>query len=109
MAGRFAEQLDVLEQAWRGEPVAVHGRFVDVAAPPFLPRATRPLADLLWIAAIPLGGTLLLLLFPTGQLPSPCWQPVIWAAAAATAIIVAAMALTPGPLEYRRGTQNPLG
>lgn len=48
---RFAEQLDVLEQAWRGEPVAVHGRYVDVAAPRFLPRATRPLADLLWIAA----------------------------------------------------------
>jgi alkanesulfonate monooxygenase SsuD/methylene tetrahydromethanopterin reductase-like flavin-dependent oxidoreductase (luciferase family) len=48
---RFAEQLDVLEQAWRGVPVAVHGRYVDVAAPPFLPRATRPLADLLWIAA----------------------------------------------------------
>jgi hypothetical protein len=36
-----------------------------------------PLApDLAWIAAIPLGATLLLLLFPDGRLPSPCWRPV---------------------------------
>jgi alkanesulfonate monooxygenase SsuD/methylene tetrahydromethanopterin reductase-like flavin-dependent oxidoreductase (luciferase family) len=49
--GRFAEGLDVLEQAWRGEPIAVQGRYVELAAPPLLPRAIRPLADLLWIAA----------------------------------------------------------
>jgi hypothetical protein len=67
------------------------------------------LPDLLWIAAIPLGGALLLLLFPTGRLPSPRWQPVVWAAAVGTAIIVAAMALTPAPLEYRPGAHNPLG
>ncbi len=48
---RFAEGLDVLEQAWRGDPISVHGHYVDVEAPPLLPRATRPLGDLLWIAA----------------------------------------------------------
>jgi alkanesulfonate monooxygenase SsuD/methylene tetrahydromethanopterin reductase-like flavin-dependent oxidoreductase (luciferase family) len=49
--GRFAEGLDVLEQAWRGGPVSVHGDYVDVEAPPLLPRAIRPLRDVLWIAA----------------------------------------------------------
>lgn len=48
---RFAEGLDVLEQAWRGGDVSVHGRYVNVDSPPVLPRAIRPLADLLWIAS----------------------------------------------------------
>ena len=48
---RFAEGLEVLEQAWRGDPISVHGRFVDVEAPPVLPRATRPLSEALWIAS----------------------------------------------------------
>jgi alkanesulfonate monooxygenase SsuD/methylene tetrahydromethanopterin reductase-like flavin-dependent oxidoreductase (luciferase family) len=48
---RFAEGLDVLEQAWRGDPVSVHGRYVDVEAPPLLPRSQRPLSEVLWIAA----------------------------------------------------------
>ena len=49
--GRFAEGLEVLEQAWSGGPVSVHGEYVDVASPPLLPRALRPLRELLWIAA----------------------------------------------------------
>ena len=48
---RFAEGLEVLEQAWRGEPVSVHGRYVQIDAPPVLPRAIRPLWELLWIAS----------------------------------------------------------
>jgi alkanesulfonate monooxygenase SsuD/methylene tetrahydromethanopterin reductase-like flavin-dependent oxidoreductase (luciferase family) len=48
---RFAEGLEVLEQAWRGEPISVHGRYVDVQAPPVVPRAIRPLSDALWIAS----------------------------------------------------------
>ncbi len=48
---RFAEQLDLLEQAWSGGPIAVHGQYVSVEAPPLLPRAIRPLQNLLWIAA----------------------------------------------------------
>jgi alkanesulfonate monooxygenase SsuD/methylene tetrahydromethanopterin reductase-like flavin-dependent oxidoreductase (luciferase family) len=48
---RFAEGLDVLEQAWGGGPVSVHGCYVSVDAPPLWPRAIRPLRDLLWIAA----------------------------------------------------------
>ncbi|HEU5315515.1 MAG TPA: LLM class flavin-dependent oxidoreductase [Chloroflexota bacterium] len=48
---RFAEGLDVLEQAWSGQPVSVHGRYVHVDCPPVLPHPDRSLSDLLWIAA----------------------------------------------------------
>lgn len=48
---RFAEYLDVLEQAWRGEAVRVQGRYVRVEAPPLLPQAIRPVTEVLWIAA----------------------------------------------------------
>ncbi len=48
---RFAEYLDVLEQAWSGGPIDVAGRYVHVRAPAVLPRAIRPLGDLLWVAA----------------------------------------------------------
>ena len=48
---RFAEGLEVLEQTWAGSAIAVHGRYVNIDAPPVLPRAIRPLSDALWIAA----------------------------------------------------------
>ena len=67
------------------------------------------LPNLLWLAAVPIGVTLLMLLFPTGQLPSPRWRPGVWATVAATIVAVVATALTPGPLEYFPGHQNPLG
>jgi len=37
------------------------------------------------------------------------WRPVVWATVAATAAVVVATALTPGPVEYFPGLQNPLG
>ncbi len=48
---RFAEGLEVLEQAWRGNEISVQGHYVHVESPPVLPRAIRPLSDVLWIAA----------------------------------------------------------
>jgi hypothetical protein len=67
------------------------------------------LPDLLWIAAVPLGAMLVMLLFPTGHLPTRRWRPVVWATVAATAVVVIATALTPGPVEYFPDLQNPLG
>jgi N-terminal 7TM region of histidine kinase len=67
------------------------------------------LPDLLWLAVVPVGVTLLMLLFPTGQLPSRRWRLVVWATVGATAVAVVATALTPGPVEYFPGHQNPLG
>jgi hypothetical protein len=65
--------------------------------------------DLAWFAAIPLGATLLLLLYPTGRPPSPRWRPVVWAAVVATVVAVVATALTPGSMEYLPDVENPLG
>jgi hypothetical protein len=65
--------------------------------------------DLAWIAAIPLGATLLLLLYPTGRPPSPRWRLVLWAAVVATVVAVLTSGLTPGPMEYLPGVDNPLG
>lgn len=48
---RFAEYLEVLEQAWSGEAIDVRGEYVHVQAPALLPRAIRPLRNALWIAA----------------------------------------------------------
>ena len=67
------------------------------------------LPDLAWIVAIPLGATLLLLLYPTGRPPSPRWRPVVWAAVVATMLAVVASGLTPGPTEDLPGVDNPLG
>ena len=65
--------------------------------------------DLAWIAAIPLGAALLLLLYPTGRPPSPRWRPVVRAVVVATVVAVVATALTPGPMEYLPRVENPLG
>ena len=51
------------------------------------------------------------LLFPHGHPPSRRWRPVLWLGVAALVLAVAGTALTPGPLELRRGAgiDNPLG
>jgi hypothetical protein len=48
------------------------------------------LPDPLWVVAIPLGATLLLVLYPTGRPPSRRWRPVVWAAVVATVVVVVA-------------------
>jgi hypothetical protein len=50
-----------------------------------------------WMLGIGPAATFLLLLFPTGRLPSPRWLPVARAAAGALALMVAGIALTPLP------------
>ena len=51
----------------------------------------------------------LVLLFPTGKLPSPRWRPVLWIAGTAIAILVISVALTPGPIEDFGSVRNPFG
>jgi MFS family permease len=85
----------------------VVGGYADRTLPGF--RWVALLPDLLWLATVPTGVMLLMLLFPTGQLPSSRWRPVVWATIAATVVVVVGTALTPGPVEYYPGLQNPLG
>ena len=54
-------------------------------------------SDWVWMLGIGPAATFLLLLFPTGRLPSRRWLPVARAAAVALALLVAGIALTPLP------------
>lgn len=71
------------------------------------------LADRAGALVVPLT-VLLLLLLPDGQLPSPRWRPVAWAAVSVQTILVLAWSLVAGPAghpdrEGAAGTANPLG
>jgi signal transduction histidine kinase len=52
-----------------------------------------------WPPAIVLTFTFLLLLFPTGNLPSPRWRPVAWLSAFAIALTVIPVAVTAWPIQ----------
>jgi hypothetical protein len=61
-----------------------------------------------WYPAQGLMSTFLLLVFPTGHLPSPRWWPVAWAAGATITAITLVAAVAPQPLEPGLPL-NPLG
>jgi hypothetical protein len=50
---------------------------------------------------------LLLLLFPTGRLPSPRWRPVAWSVVAGTGLALVTRALNPKTLSDTPGYRNP--
>ena len=61
-----------------------------------------------WVLAIGPTSTLLLLLFPTGRLPSPRWRPVAWAACIGLGVSCVGLAFDPGHIEGYE-IDNPLG
>jgi hypothetical protein len=63
-----------------------------------------------WVGALWAGLVLsfVLLLFPTGRLPSRRWRPVAWACAVCVTVLCLQQAVMPGPLEAS-GQPNPLG
>jgi signal transduction histidine kinase len=63
-----------------------------------------------WLAVpvLPLG-TLLLLTFPSGRLPSRRWRVVAVTSVSAAAVQCLALAVTPGPLPVAPWKNNPLG
>lgn len=63
----------------------------------------------LWIVFIGLLAIFVLLLFPTGALPSRRWRPVAWLGAIGMAVGTIAIALTDGPLENFEAIDNPIG
>ena len=63
-----------------------------------------------WVGIFWTGMVLsfLLLLFPTGRLPSRRWRPVAWAGAVCVTVLCVVEAVMPGPLQAS-GQPNPLG
>jgi hypothetical protein len=64
----------------------------------------------MWIAFpfVALATVLLLLLFPTGSLPSPQWRVVVWMAVCGTVMFTLWEASTPGSLETHPSIDNPV-
>ena len=60
-----------------------------------------------WYAAMAMV-LFVILLFPTGRLPSRRWRPVLWFDVGAVTAILASLMFAPGPIEGRSET-NPLG
>ena len=67
------------------------------------------LSEWLWVPAVGLVGTYLLLLFPDGKLPSRRWRPLAWLSGVMMVLLSAAILLDPGPLEGLEGVRNPFG
>jgi hypothetical protein len=63
----------------------------------------------LWVPAVGLLGTFLLLLFPDGRLPSRKWRPLAVLSGAVIVVVSVLTFLTPGPLEGLGGARNPFG
>jgi two-component system, NarL family, sensor kinase len=63
----------------------------------------------LWIPFVLVPGTVILLLFPDGRLPSRRWRPVLWFSVALLFGIFAGVALTTGELGGFTTEQNPIG
>ena len=65
--------------------------------------------NFLWVPAVGLLGTYVILLFPDGRLPSTRWRPLAWLSGVTIILISVSVALEPGPLQNLGGTPNPFG
>jgi hypothetical protein len=63
----------------------------------------------LWVPAIGLTGTYLILLFPDGRLPSPRWRPVAWASGITMGVIVTTFVFAPRTFDLYPDVSNPIG
>jgi hypothetical protein len=82
-----------------------------VASPgsvPF-PVGIYALSAWLWVPAVGLVGTYLLLLFPDGRLPSRRWRPLAWLSGAVMVLASLGITFSPEPLQGLEGVRNPFG
>ena len=73
------------------------------------PEAVAALNNWLWVPAVGLVGTYLILLFPDGRLPSKRWRPLALISGAVIVLLGISGFLAPGPLENLGGVRNPFG
>jgi hypothetical protein len=67
------------------------------------------ISDWIWVPAVGLLGTYVLLLFPDGRLPSRRWRPLAWLSGAVILLLSFGVMLAPGPLDNLGGVRNPFG
>jgi hypothetical protein len=67
------------------------------------------ISDWIWVPAVGLLGTYVLLLFPDGRLPSRRWRPLAWLSGAVLLLLSLGVMLTPGSLDNLGGVRNPFG
>jgi hypothetical protein len=73
------------------------------------PEAIAALNNWLWVPAVGLVGTYLLLLFPDGKLPSKRWSSVAWLSGAVIVLLSITGFFAPGPLQNLGEVRNPFG
>jgi hypothetical protein len=80
------------------------------------PVGIASLGNWLWVPAVGLFATYLLLLFPDGRLPSRRWRPLAWLSGVVIVVLSIGFGLAPGPVESlpegyatRSGSKNSLG
>jgi hypothetical protein len=73
------------------------------------PLVMAGLNNWLWVPAVGLFGTYLLLLFPDGRLPSGRWRLLAWLSGAVIVLASMGVMLAPGPLQGLGGVRNPFG
>jgi hypothetical protein len=86
----------------------LYGLVVSTGSVPF-PAAIASLGEWMWVPAVGLLGTYLILLFPDGRLPSRRWRPLAWLSGAVIFLASAGFALSPGPMDSLPGVRNPFG
>ena len=73
------------------------------------PVAMAGMSDWIWVPAIGLLGTYVLLLFPDGRLPSRRWRPLAWLSGAVILLLSLGVMLAPGRLSNLAGVRKPFG
>ena len=73
------------------------------------PVAMAGMSDWIWVPAIGLLGTYILLLFPDGRLPSRRWRPLAWLSGAVILLLSLGVMLAPGRLGNLGGVRKPFG